>query len=166
MGAIGTGNITQGLVTLSLGTSGTVCAYSPNSVVCDSAMVANFCASHGGWLPLICTMNVTSATTRVRELFGLDLATFGEQVASARETSRPSRRRDPVVLRVADDKQLELFVVTLWQLPPLGDHPTSRPKLASDLPRGVQHGFPRGGFEVLAREPPELGCVGGEDVDL
>lgn len=83
MGAIGTGNITRGLITLSLGTSGTVCAYSPEPVVCDSAMVANFCASHGGWLPLICTMNVTSATTRVRELFGLDLAAFGERVASA-----------------------------------------------------------------------------------
>ncbi|MCB8887680.1 xylulokinase [Vreelandella malpeensis] len=83
LGAIGTGNITNGLVTLSLGTSGTVCAYSPTPVVCDSAMVANFCASHGGWLPLICTMNVTSATTRVRELFGLDIAGFSERVASA-----------------------------------------------------------------------------------
>nr|WP_299243151.1 xylulokinase [uncultured Halomonas sp.] len=83
LGAIGTGNITPGLVTLSLGTSGTVCAYSPQPVRAESAMVANFCASHGGWLPLICTMNVTSATTRVRELFGLDLATFGERVAAA-----------------------------------------------------------------------------------
>lgn len=83
LGAIGTGNITPGLVTLSLGTSGTVCAYSPQPVVRDTSMVANFCSSSGGWLPLICTMNVTSATTRVRELFGLDLATFGERVASA-----------------------------------------------------------------------------------
>ncbi|WP_227367637.1 xylulokinase [Halomonas sp. M20] len=83
LGAIGTGNITPGLVTLSLGTSGTVCAYSPQPVRAESAMVANFCASHGGWLPLICTMNVTSATTRVRELFGLDLPTFGERVAAA-----------------------------------------------------------------------------------
>lgn len=83
LGAIGTGNITPGLITLSLGTSGTVCAYSANPVECDSAMVANFCSSTGGWLPLICTMNVTSATTRVRELFGLDLAAFGEKVASA-----------------------------------------------------------------------------------
>lgn len=83
LGAIGTGNITPGLVTLSLGTSGTVCAYSAKPVECDSAMVANFCSSTGGWLPLICTMNVTSATTRVRELFGLDLAAFGERVASA-----------------------------------------------------------------------------------
>ncbi|PRY63469.1 xylulokinase [Vreelandella songnenensis] len=83
LGAIGTGNITPGLVTLSLGTSGTVCAYSPAPIICDNAMVANFCSSTGGWLPLICTMNVTSATTRIRELFGLDLNAFGEQVASA-----------------------------------------------------------------------------------
>ncbi|MGO3058134.1 MAG: xylulokinase [Halomonas sp.] len=83
LGAIGTGNITPGLITLSLGTSGTVCAYSPEPVICDNAMVANFCSSTGGWLPLICTMNVTSATTRIRELFGLDLAAFSEQVASA-----------------------------------------------------------------------------------
>jgi xylulokinase len=83
LGAIGTGNITPGLITLSLGTSGTVCAYSATPVKCDSAMVANFCSSTGGWLPLICTMNVTSAITRVRELFGLDLAAFSEKVASA-----------------------------------------------------------------------------------
>lgn len=83
LGAIGTGNIVPGLVTLSLGTSGTVCAYSPEPVIPDNAMVANFCSSTGGWLPLVCTMNVTSATTRVRELFGLDLATFGERVARA-----------------------------------------------------------------------------------
>ncbi|MGM0784997.1 MAG: xylulokinase [Pseudomonadota bacterium] len=83
LGAIGTGNIRPGLVTLSLGTSGTICAHSPEPVVADSAMVANFCASHGGWLPLVCTMNVTSATTRIRELFGLDLESFGERVAAA-----------------------------------------------------------------------------------
>lgn len=83
LGAIGTGNIASGIVTLSLGTSGTVCAYSPDPVRAESDMVANFCASHGGWLPLICTMNVTSASTLVRELFELDLAAFGERLAAA-----------------------------------------------------------------------------------
>ncbi|MBS9404508.1 xylulokinase [Halomonas sp. TRM85114] len=83
LGAIGTGNIRPGLVTMSLGTSGTVCAFSPEPVVLDSAMVANFCSSNCGWLPLVCTMNVTSATTRMRELLGLDLATFGARVAEA-----------------------------------------------------------------------------------
>ncbi|WP_129140628.1 xylulokinase [Modicisalibacter coralii] len=83
MAAIGTGNIAPGLVTLSLGTSGTVCAYAEAPVIDADGMVANFCASSGGWLPLVCTMNVTSATTRVRELFGLDVAAFGERVAAA-----------------------------------------------------------------------------------
>lgn len=83
MGAIGTGNIEAGLVTISLGTSGTIAVHSPEPVVPDNAMVANFCASHAGWLPLICTMNVTSATTTIRELVGLDLEGFNRAVAEA-----------------------------------------------------------------------------------
>lgn len=83
MGAIGTGNVLPGLVTLSLGTSGTICAHADAPVEGADPAVANFCSSSGGWLPLVCTMNVTSATTRMRELFGLDLATFGERVAGA-----------------------------------------------------------------------------------
>ena len=83
LGAIGTGNIAPGMVTMSLGTSGTVCAHSAQPVKAESAMVANFCASHDGWLPLVCTMNTTSATNRVRELFGLDLAGFNQAIQSA-----------------------------------------------------------------------------------
>lgn len=83
MGAIGTGNIRPGRVTVSLGTSGTVYAFSTEPVLTDSAMIANFCASSDGWLPLACTMNVTSATTLVRQLFGLNLAGFGDRVAQA-----------------------------------------------------------------------------------
>ncbi|HET8791866.1 MAG TPA: FGGY-family carbohydrate kinase, partial [Modicisalibacter sp.] len=84
LGAIGTGNIAPGSITLSLGTSGTICAHSPEPVIADSAMVANFCASHAGWLPLICTMNATSATTTIRNLLGLDLQAFNHALASAR----------------------------------------------------------------------------------
>lgn len=83
MGAIGTGNIEAGMVTISLGTSGTIAVHSPDPVIPDNAMVANFCASHAGWLPLICTMNVTSATTTLRELVGLDIDGFNRAVASA-----------------------------------------------------------------------------------
>ncbi|WP_303854583.1 xylulokinase [Salinicola salarius] len=83
MGAIGTGNIEPGRVTISLGTSGTIAVHSPDPVVPDNAMVANFCASHDGWLPLICTMNVTSATTTLRELVGLDIEGFNRAVAKA-----------------------------------------------------------------------------------
>lgn len=83
LGAIGTGNISPGMVTMSLGTSGTICAHAAESIEADSALLANFCASHAGWLPLICTMNVTSATTRIRELFGLDIAAFNTAIERA-----------------------------------------------------------------------------------
>jgi xylulokinase len=62
MGAIGTGNVRPGVVTLSLGTSGTIYAYSDRPIIDPQGEVAAFCDSTGGWLPLVCTMNVTVAT--------------------------------------------------------------------------------------------------------
>ncbi len=83
MGAIGTGNIVAGEITMSLGSSGTVYAYSETPVINPSSEVATFCSSSGGWLPLICTMNLTNVTGAVRELFELDLAGFNRLVARA-----------------------------------------------------------------------------------
>lgn len=83
MGAIGTGNIQPGAITMSLGSSGTVYAYSDVPKVSPDASVATFCSSSGGWLPLICTMNLTNATGAIRELFDLDLERFNDLVAQA-----------------------------------------------------------------------------------
>lgn len=83
MGAIGTGNIQPGAITMSLGSSGTVYAYADAPTVSAEASVATFCSSSGGWLPLICTMNLTNATGAVRELFDLDLDQFNTLVAQA-----------------------------------------------------------------------------------
>ncbi|MBS4086477.1 xylulokinase [Pseudomonas rustica] len=83
MGAIGTGNIQPGAITMSLGSSGTVYAYSEVPKVSPDASVATFCSSSGGWLPLICTMNLTNATGAIRELFDLDLEHFNDLVAQA-----------------------------------------------------------------------------------
>ncbi|MBD1551744.1 xylulokinase [Pseudomonas typographi] len=83
MGAIGTGNITAGVVTMSLGSSGTVYAYVGQPQVSEAPAVATFCSSSGGWLPLICTMNLTNATGAVRALLQLDLPAFNEHVAAA-----------------------------------------------------------------------------------
>ncbi len=72
MGAIGTGNMTGGTVTASLGTSGTIYAYSAEPVIdARHGEIAAFCDSTGGWLPLLCTMNVTVATELVKRTFGL-----------------------------------------------------------------------------------------------
>ncbi len=72
MGAIGSGNVAAGVCTLSLGTSGTVYAYSGRPFVDPEGEIAAFCDSTGGWLPLLCTMNVTNTTEIVKSLFGLD----------------------------------------------------------------------------------------------
>ena len=75
MGAIGTGNIAPGgAVTASLGTSGTLYGYSAEPVVDEEGEVAAFCDSTDGWLPLVCTMNVTVATEQARGMFGWDHA--------------------------------------------------------------------------------------------
>lgn len=66
MGAIGSGNVSGGKVTVSLGTSGTLYGYSSTPVLDPRGEIAAFCDSTGGWLPLACTMNVTVATEMVR----------------------------------------------------------------------------------------------------
>jgi len=69
MGAIGTGNVQPGMITVSLGTSGTVYAFSSEPVVDPEGEAAAFCDSTDRWLPLVCTMNVTVATEQVRKMF-------------------------------------------------------------------------------------------------
>ncbi|MFC0226713.1 xylulokinase [Serratia aquatilis] len=81
MAAIGTGNIRPGIITMSLGTSGTLFAYAEQPVVSHSEAIAGFCSSSNGWLPLICTMNVTSASTSVQRLLEKDIAAFNQALA-------------------------------------------------------------------------------------
>ncbi len=83
MGAIGTGNVAPGMVTVSLGTSGTVFAYADQPVIDRKGNIAAFCSSTGGWLPLLCTMNCTVSTELMRNLVGADIASFEAQVEAA-----------------------------------------------------------------------------------
>lgn len=73
MGAIGTGTVRDGFLTMSLGTSGTLYGYSDTPLVDSSGILAAFCSSAGGWLPLLCTMNCTVASEQIRALLGVDL---------------------------------------------------------------------------------------------
>jgi len=72
MGAIGSGNVTPGVCTLSLGTSGTIYSHFARPFVDPEGEIAAFCDSTGGWLPLLCTMNVTNTTEIVKSIFKLD----------------------------------------------------------------------------------------------
>ena len=78
MGAIGTGNVRAGVVTLSLGTSSTVYAFQEHASEDESGCVAPFCASSGGWLPLVCTMNATNVVTQTLNVLGLGVAEIEE----------------------------------------------------------------------------------------
>jgi xylulokinase len=80
MGAIGTSNVEPGRVTASLGTSGTLYAYSEEPAVDPRGEIAGFCDSTDAWLPLVCTMNVTVATEAARHLFGWSHAQAEEEI--------------------------------------------------------------------------------------
>ena len=83
MAAIGTGNVSPGRVTVSLGSSGTVYAFSATPVVDPAGHIAAFCSSTGGWLPLLCMMNCTLATELMRTLFDATIPDFESQIARA-----------------------------------------------------------------------------------
>ena len=72
--AIGAGATRPGVAVLSLGTSATVFAYSRTAVLDPEGLIAPFCDSTGGYLPLLCVMNATGVLHEVARLFpGHDL---------------------------------------------------------------------------------------------
>ena len=83
MGAIGTGNVAPGVVTVSLGTSGTLFACSDQPVVDPQGEVAAFCDSADQWMPLVCTMNVTVLTEQIREVFGWEIPKLEQHISAA-----------------------------------------------------------------------------------
>jgi sugar (pentulose or hexulose) kinase len=83
MAAIGTGNVLPGVVTTSLGTSGTIYSFSDKPVIDPNGELAAFCSSSGGWLPLVCTMNVTVSTELTRELLDLSVAELNDMASAA-----------------------------------------------------------------------------------
>ena len=83
MAAIGTGNVTEGRLTMSLGTSGTLFAYADAPCIDPAGELAAFCSSTGGWLPLLCTMNCTVASEQARSLLRMDLESMESAAGSA-----------------------------------------------------------------------------------
>lgn len=71
-GAVGTGNIEPGLVTISLGTSGTAYTIFDDPYVDPQGEIASFCDSTGRFMPLLCVSNMANGYTKMLELFELD----------------------------------------------------------------------------------------------
>ncbi|MDR2446375.1 MAG: xylulokinase [Treponema sp.] len=83
MGAIGSGTVRDGFLTMSLGTSGTLFGYSDVPLADPKNGLSGFNSSTGGYLPLLCTMNCTVASEETRKLFGLEVKEFDALAAKA-----------------------------------------------------------------------------------
>jgi xylulokinase len=159
MGAIGSGNVKPGAVTVSLGTSGTLYSYSDAPVIDPRAEIAAFCDSTGGWLPLVCTMNVTVATEMVRDGF---LDTSHEEFSRAIGAVRPGAD-GMVLLPYLEGERMPNVPLGTGVL--LGLRPATA--TAAHLARAAMEGVTLGLFYGMERmqelgiAPSEIRLIGG-----
>ncbi|HEX9974934.1 MAG TPA: FGGY family carbohydrate kinase [bacterium] len=79
-GAIGTGNVRPGIVTISLGTSGTAYTFMEQPFIDPLGEIAAFCDSTGNYLPLLCVSNLANGYNSVLQQFNLTHQEFTEVV--------------------------------------------------------------------------------------
>lgn len=70
-GAVGTGNVRSGLVSVSLGTSGTAFTFMKEPFVDPTGEIASYCDSTGHYLPLLCVSNLANGYNQVLTQYGL-----------------------------------------------------------------------------------------------
>ena len=75
-GAIGTGNVEPGIVTISLGTSGTAYTLMEEPFVDPAGEIAAFCDSTGNYLPLVCVSNMANGYNQILKKYNLDHLEF------------------------------------------------------------------------------------------
>ncbi len=79
-GAIGTGNIKEGIVTVSLGTSGTAYTFLEKPFIDPAGEIAAFCDSTGHYLPLLCVTNLANGYNAILEQYQLTHDQFSELI--------------------------------------------------------------------------------------
>ena len=81
MGAIGTGNYREGVVTVSLGTSGTAYTFMKQPYVDVDGEIATFCDATGNYLPLLCISNLANGYEAILKQYNLNHKEFEEIIA-------------------------------------------------------------------------------------
>jgi len=156
--AIGTGNVKSGVVTASLGTSGTIYAYSDTPVIDQTGELAAFCSSTGGWLPLVCTMNVTVATELTRTLLQVNTKDLNTLAAQAAPGSGGL-----MLLPFFNGERTPALPMATASLHGMTPDNYSRSNLCRSAMEGATFGL-RYGLDVLRRQgirPSEIRLVGG-----
>jgi xylulokinase len=158
MAAIGTGTVRPGVITVSLGTSGTVFAFSGKPVIDKQGEIAAFCDSTGGWLPLVCTMNVTLVTEKFRQLFGWSHEMFDSAVAAA-----PAGAGGLVLTPYFVGERTPDLPLATGTLHGLTLQTLARPYLARAAVEGVSKGlaYGLGRLSRLGLKPREIRLTGG-----
>ena len=80
-GAVGTGNIKPGIVTVSLGTSGTAYTFMKKPYVDQDGEIACFCDSTGHYLPLLCVSNMANGYNDFLRMHSLSHTQFDELIS-------------------------------------------------------------------------------------
>ena len=89
-GAIGTGNVKPGIVTISLGTSGTAYTFMEKPFIDSTGEIAAFCDSTGNYLPLLCVSNLANGYNALIKQYNISHDTF-DQIVSKSEPGNKGR---------------------------------------------------------------------------
>ena len=79
-GSVGTGNVKPGLVTISLGSSGTAYTFLEEPYIDPTGEIAAFCDSTGHYLPLVCVSNLSNGYDVVLEQYNLSHDDFNTMI--------------------------------------------------------------------------------------
>lgn len=158
LGALGTGNIKPNMVTVSLGTSGTVYGFTQKPIVDPKGEVATFCDSTEHWLLLACTMNVAFVIEQLMRLFQWDEAMLEEKVKAV-----PAGARDLLFLPYLQGERLPNLPGGSGVLHGLNLENMNPPEIARAVVEGVTMGLAYGLKRIVDRGivPNELRLTGG-----
>lgn len=158
MAAMGTGNTHAGVVTVSLGTSGTAFAYSAEPIIDPLGEIAAFCDSTGGHLPLVCIQNCTNTTELVKRVLKFN------DGALDREASRvpPGARGASLLPFFTGERTPNLpdASAALFGLTPLSFTRECLARAAMEAP-ALQLGYGLDRLRGLGLRPSEVRLTGG-----
>jgi xylulokinase len=83
-GAIGTGNVEEGIVTISLGTSGTAYTVMKESFIDPKGEIAAFCDSTNNNLPLVCVSNLANGYNEILAQYNITHIEFNELIKTTK----------------------------------------------------------------------------------
>ncbi len=158
MGAVGTGNIAPGICTLSLGTSGTIYSYCSEPLIDPEGEVGAFCDSTGGWLTLVCTMNVTNTTEYFKSLFNASNEELERMAAQV-----PEGAEGLIFLPFIDGERVPVLPFSSGVFFGLNRNNFNASNMARSVMEGtilnLGYGFSR--MKTLGLEPEEIRVTGG-----